>query len=56
MYRYSSYDAWKTENPWDGMARMAGKDEYDDEESGEEEEGCEYEPDYEDLLEHKRSR
>lgn len=27
---YASYDSWRTENPWDGMARMAGfRDEED---------------------------
>ena len=27
---YSNYDSWKTENPWDGKARLLGfKDEED---------------------------
>ncbi|PZX18072.1 hypothetical protein LX69_01108 [Breznakibacter xylanolyticus] len=27
---YANYDSWRTENPWDGMARMAGfRDEED---------------------------
>lgn len=30
MSKYTSYDSWKTENPWDGQARALGyKDEED---------------------------
>jgi len=41
-YKYGSYDDWKTENPWDGQARMEGKPFYREPPEDETEEDDDY--------------
>ena len=50
MYHYSNYDSWRTENPWDGMARMAGFDDEEDMLRHEEEEDPESGHDFDELA------
>lgn len=45
MHHYSNYDAWRTENPWDGQARMSGFADYADRLANDTDQEDDFDPD-----------
>lgn len=54
MYHYSNYDAWRTENPWYGQARMSGFADFDDQFTHDSDDDPNI--DFDDLVDHGATR